>query len=145
MFKTLLVVGTATGLALAAGAASAADCSAEIDELENTLASMDAGMGPTGSTPAESGELTGDVDELHPPTEVMNEAVEGEATSSADVLAQNQGAPTDTEAAAVGEFETAAGAAKASDALGQARQLNQAGDEAACLEQVSKAREYLGT
>ena len=98
MIKTLLVAGTAAGLVLAAGAASAGPCSTEIDTLQKQLSSTDAGMGPTG---------TGEVAEtgtLHPPTDAMNEATEGKATSPGDVAAQNQGEPTDTEAAQAGEF-----------------------------------------
>ncbi|NJM90918.1 MAG: hypothetical protein HC863_01135 [Myxococcales bacterium] len=79
MIKTLLVAGTALGLVLAAGAASAGPCSTEIDTLQKQLSSTDAGMGPTG---------TGEVAEtgnLHPPTDTMNQATEGKATSPADV------------------------------------------------------------
>jgi hypothetical protein len=136
MIKTLLVLGTAAGLVLAAGAASAGPCTTEIDTLQKQLSSSDAGMGPTG-TIAETGAL-------HPPTEAMNQAAEGKATSPEDVLNQNQGAPTDADAGAAGQLGTAAGATEASETLERARTLDQAGDEAACMTEIGKAKTQLG-
>ena len=93
MIKTLLVAGAAFGLVLGAGAASAGPCSTEIDTLQKQLSNSDAGMGPTGTGQvAETGNL-------HPPTDTMNQATEGKAASPGDVTAQNQGQPTDAEAA----------------------------------------------
>ena len=138
MIKTLLVAGTALGLVLAAGAASAGPCSTEIDTLQKQLSSTDAGMGPTG---------TGEVAEtgnLHPPTDTMNQATEGKATSPADVASQNQGAPTDAEAAQAGEYGTSAAPIEAEASLERARQFDQAGDEAACMEEIGKVKTQLG-
>jgi hypothetical protein len=136
MIKTLLVLGTVAGLVLAAGAASAGQCTTEIDTLQKQLSSSDAGMGPTG-TIAETGAL-------RPPTDAMNEAAQGKATSPEDVLNQNQGAPTEADAAAAGQLGTAAGAAEASEALERARALDQAGDEAACMTEIGNAKTQLG-
>jgi hypothetical protein len=143
MIKTLLAIGTAAGVVLAAAAASAGPCTTEIDSLQKQLSSTDAGMGPTGTGGAAQGTIA-ETGELHPPTETMNEAAEGKAASSEDVLSQNQGAPTDAEAAEASRFGTAAGQADALKSLELARQFDQAGDETACMEQVSKAKTQIG-
>jgi hypothetical protein len=138
MIKSLLVLGTAVGMVVAAGVASAGPCTAEIDKLQKQLSSSDAGMGPTG---------TGQVAETgnpHPPTDTMNEAVEGKATSSEDVASQNQGEPTDADAAQSGEFGTSAAPIEAEGSLERARQLDQAGAEAACMDEINKAKMQLG-
>jgi hypothetical protein len=138
MIKTLLVVGTAFGLVLAAGAASAGPCSIEIDTLQKQLSSTDAGMGPTGT-----GEVT-ETGNLHPPTDTMNEAAEGKATSPGDVAAQNTGEPTDAEAAQSGEYGTSAAPIETEASLERARQFDQAGDEAACMEEINKVKTQFG-
>lgn len=138
MMKTLLVAGTALGLVFAAGAASAGPCSTEIDTLQKQLSSTDAGMGPTG---------TGEVAEtgnLHPPTDTMNQATEGKATSSDDVASQNQGEPTDADAAQAGAAVTSAAPIEAEASLERARQFDQAGDEAACMDEIGKLKTQLG-
>src|SRR5258705_12126489 len=135
MIKTLLVLGTGAGLVVAAAAASAGTCTTEIERLQKQLSSSDAGMSPTG-TIAETGQLL-------PPTETMNQAVQGKATSPEDVLRQNQGEPTDADAAAAGQLGTAAGTAEAGEALQRARQLDQAGHEAACLTAIDKVQTQL--
>src|SRR5262245_31100577 len=136
MIKTLLVCGTAAGLVLAVSAASAGTCTTEIDTLQKQLSSTDAGMGPTGT-----GEVT-ETGNLHPPTDTMNQATEGKAASSEDVASQNQGQPTDAEAAKAGAYGTSAAQGEAS--LERARQLDQAGDEAACMEEIGKVKTQLG-
>ena len=138
MIKTLLVAGTALGLVFAAGAASAGPCSTEIDTLQKQLSSTDAGMGPTGA-----GEVT-ETGNLHPPTDTMNQATEGKATSPGDVAAQNTGEPTDAEAAQSGEYGTSAAPIEAEASLERARQFDQAGDEAACMEEIGKVKTQLG-
>lgn len=141
MIKTLLVAGTAFGLVLAAGAASAGPCSTEIDTLQKQLSSTDAGMGPTGA-----GQVAETGSNLHPPTETMNQATEGKAASSDDVASQNQGQPTDaeTEAAQAGEYGASAAPVEAEASLERARQFDQAGDEAACMDEVNKVKSQLG-
>lgn len=135
MMKKLLVASTALGLTLAAGAASAGPCSTEIDTLQKQISSTDAGMGPTGT-----GQVAETGSKLHPPTEAMNQATEGKAASADDVAAQNQGQPTSSEAAQAG-----AGTALDADAsLERARQFDQAGDEAACMDEINKVKSQLG-
>ncbi len=135
MMKKLLVASTALGLTLAAGAASAGPCSTEIDTLQKQISSTDAGMGPTGA-----GQVAETGSKLHPPTEAMNQATEGKAASADDVAAQNQGQPTDGEAAQAGAGTTLDSEAS----LERARQFDQAGDEAACMDEVNKVKSLLG-
>ena len=138
MIKTLLVAGTAFGLVLAAGAASAGPCSTEIDTLQKQLSSTDAGMGPTGTGQvAETGNL-------HPPTDTMNQATEGKAASPGDVAAQNQGQPTDADAAQAGAYGTSAAPLETEASLERARQFDQVGDEAACMDEIGKLKTQLG-
>jgi len=144
MMKTLFVLGAAAGLVIAASAASAGTCTAEIETLQKRLSSSDAGMGPTGTGTTGMGTIT-ETGNLHPPTDTMNQATDNKAASSNDVLSQNQGAPTSSEAAnseaAAGQLPGAAGA---SDALHRARQADQAGDEATCMNEIAKAKSLLG-
>jgi hypothetical protein len=156
MKSTLFFVNLGAGFLLAAGPAAAGLCTAEIENLEKTLSTADAGMGPTGTgTDAGAGAVTGvapgttpgttsDTTQEHPPTEAMNQAAQGKATSPEDVLQQNQGAPTDSDAAEAGQMSTAAGIDDATDSLQQAKELDQKGDEAACMEQIVKAKGALG-
>ena len=139
MFKSLLVLGTAAGMVLAAAAASAGPCTTEIETLQKQISSTDAGMGPTGS-----GQVAETGQELHPPTEAMNEAADSKATSSEDVLSQNQGEPTDSEAAQAGEYGTSAAPIEAEASLERARQFDMAGNETACMEEVGKVKTQLG-
>lgn len=134
MMKKLLVASTALGLTLAAGAASAGPCTTEIDTLQKQISSTDAGMGPTGT-----GQVAETGSTLHPPTETMNQATEGKAASSEDVASQNQGKPTDAEAAQAG-----AANAPVDASLERARQFDQAGDEAACMDEINKVKSQLG-
>jgi len=60
------------------------------------------------------------------------------------VLQQNQGAPTDSEAAEAGQTSTAAGIDDASGSLQRAKELDQKGDEAACMAEIAKAKGALG-
>jgi hypothetical protein len=143
--KTLLVLSATAGLVIAASAASAGSCTAEIETLQKKLSSSDAGMGPTGNGTTGMGTVT-ETGNLHPPTDAMNQATGNKATSSNDVLNQNQGAPTNSEAnnsqaASAGQLPGAAGA---SDALQRARQADQAGDEATCMNEIAKAKSQLG-
>jgi hypothetical protein len=140
MKSTVFIAGLTAGLLFAAGSATAGACTAQIEELEKSLASTDAGMGPTG-TDAVTGLGTG---EEHPPTDTMNQAAEGKATSPEDVLQQNQGEPTDSDAAEAGQTSTAAGIDDASGSLQRAKELDQKGDEAACMAEIAKAKGALG-
>jgi hypothetical protein len=137
MKYTWLLIGLSAGMLLAAEAATAGTCTAEIGDVEKALSSTDAGMGPGSGTIAETGQL-------HPPTDTMNEAAEGKATSSDDVLSQNQNAPTDSEAAESDRLPTSSSIADATASLERARQLDQQGDEASCMTEISKAKSALG-
>ncbi|HET6161328.1 MAG TPA: hypothetical protein VFE34_23500 [Dongiaceae bacterium] len=144
MIKTLLVLSTAAGLVLTVTAASAGTCTTEIGTLQKQLSSSDAGMGPTAAgAPGSTGTIV-ETGKLHPPTGAMNKETEGKAASSEDVLSQNQGAPTDSEASAAGQFGTPAGTAQALQSLERARQFDQSGDETACMNEVSKAKSQIG-
>ncbi|HEY1383529.1 MAG TPA: hypothetical protein VGF43_07925 [Dongiaceae bacterium] len=145
MMKTLLVLGTTAGLMIAAAAASAGTCTAEIETLQKKLSSSDAGMGPTGTGTTGMGTVT-ETGNLHPPTKTMNQATDNKAASSSDVLNQNQGAPTSSEASNSGAAPAGQlpGAAAASDALQRARQADQAGDETTCMNEIAKAKSQLG-
>ena len=91
-------------------------------------------MGPTGTGEvAETGNVL-------PPTDTMNQATEGKAASPGDVAAQNQGELTAAEAAQSGG--TSAAPIEAS--LERARQFDQAGDEAACMEEINKLKTQSG-
>lgn len=146
MKHSILILGLVAGVMLAAGNAVAGPCTAEIESLEKTLAATDAGMGPTGGVTggtvggATDGALGAAPEAQHPPTETMNQAAEGKATSPEDVLQQNQGAPTDADAAEAGQTTTAAGIDEASDGLQRARQLDQSGDEAACMSEIGRVK-----
>jgi hypothetical protein len=140
MIKSLLIFGTAVGVVVAAGVASAGACTAEIEQLQKQLSSSDAGMGPTGS-----GQVAETGQQMHPPTETMNEAAENKAASSDDVASQNVGEPTDAEAAQAGEFGTSAAPVEAEASLERARQFDLAGNEAGCMEEIEKAKTHLGT
>jgi hypothetical protein len=142
MKRTVFIAGLSAGLLFAAGSATAGICTGEIESMEKTLATTDAGMGPTGTgTDATTGAAT---TEQHPPTDTMSQAAEGKATSPGDVLQQNQGAPTDSDAAEAGQMSTAAGIDDATDSLQRAKELDQKGDEAACMAEIAKAKGALG-
>jgi hypothetical protein len=85
------VLGSCAVLALGIGAANAGPCTTEIENLSKTLASKDAGQGPTpgatgtASTSAPAGQ--------HPPTATMSQQTQGVATSPQDVRQQNAGQP----------------------------------------------------
>ncbi len=145
MIKSLLVFGTAAGLVLAAAAASAGPCTTQIEDAAEAAIQHRRRNGPDRhGAGTEAGGTIAETGELHPPTETMNQAAEGKATSPADVLSQNQGAPTDADAATAGEFGTAAGVAEAGESLQRAQELDQAGDEAACMTEIGKAKTQLG-
>jgi hypothetical protein len=96
-------------------------------------------MGPTGK-----GEVAETGQKMHPPTESMNEAVEGKATSPDDVAKQNTGETTGSETAQAGEYGSSPAPVEAESALERARQFDMAGNEAACMEQIGKAKAELG-
>jgi hypothetical protein len=89
--KTRVVVLSAL-LGMSMSAAQAGPCTTEIDNLTKTMASKDAGQGPTSG--AGTSTLAGTSAGQHPPTEAMSKQTQGVATSSQDVRLQNAGQPT---------------------------------------------------
>ncbi|MFK8252294.1 hypothetical protein [Ancylobacter terrae] len=145
--KTSLI---ALSLTLLCGPALAGPCTERIAAMEKTLATSDAGSGPTAAT---SGDVTGSVPAT--PREVpkageapgtggtssMNAAVGNRATSPGDVRAQTQGAPT---AAQAGDNAAAGNAARdLGNALDTARQADARGDAAACGKALDDASRLL--
>src|SRR5262245_4631136 len=103
---------------LGAGPAISGPCTAEIDGLTKTLASKDAGSGPTAGGAAIKESPAG-LTTQHPPTSIMKQQTEGRATSPEDVRRQTTGQPT---AAQQGTSATASADSpmKASSALDRA-------------------------
>jgi hypothetical protein len=88
----MAVLSTCAAISLMAGIAHAGPCSTEIETFSKTLASKDAGQGPT---PGAQASATGSIPKgEHPPTAVMSQETQGVATSSRDVALQNSGQPT---------------------------------------------------
>jgi hypothetical protein len=167
----LLLAGCAA-LAVTSGAAFAGPCSQQIAALQQNLSSRDAGAGPvqassTGGTsrqiseagssvrgtpeasrsPAEirtSGQGSGS--DRVGPTEAVGQATAGSAASTQDARLQQQGQPTQAEAA---RNDTPAAAAKESKlqkvtaALDRARALDGKNDSA-CMGAVDEARTAMG-
>ena len=91
--KRLMLAGCAT-LILSVGTAMAGPC----DTSSRAANLKDAGSGPASTG---SGQTTGTATDrqLHPPTDTMNRAAGGVATSSQDTQKQMQGQPTAAEQA----------------------------------------------
>jgi hypothetical protein len=157
MKLTLIALGASAGCLLAS-AALAGPCSTQIDNLTKQLEATDAGMGPTaGANGANSGAASGTMNEsasnntqaspsgssqtTHPPTGAMNEASQNKATSAQDVQNQNtgQGTMADQAMSAADNNQTA------QQSLERAKTFDQAGDEAACMNEIGKARGALPT
>lgn len=153
MKLTLIAFGAGAGCLLLAGSAMAGPCSAQIDALTKQMAATDAGMGPTGGAGGASAGTTeqsganpvspsgSPQTPTTPATGAMNEASQNKATSAQDVQNQNTGQGTMADQAAT----KAGGNQTASQALTRAKTFDQAGDEAACMDEVTKARDALPT
>lgn len=148
---TLIALGAGAGCLLMTGAAMAGTCTSQIDRLSKQLASTDAGMGPTGNSGAgtmEQGAANPVSPSAQPQTPTtpatgtMNEASQNKATSAQDVQNQNTGQGTMAEQGSNATPSTG-GAATATASLERAKQLDQAGDEAACMDEVAKAQKAL--
>jgi len=128
-FATLLA-GSAAGLLLAAGTAQAGACSGEIMALQQQMEE----------------------------TPTMSDASAALPDASGGTLVQNEATPAPTEAmdsdaAAASQLNTAAGidttdtgatgTDAAAQALARARALDQAGDEAACMDAIDEAKSHL--
>ena len=93
--RTIAVLSACAATSLMIGIANAGPCSTEIDTFSKTLASKDAGQGPT---PGAGASTTGSIPAgQHPPTAAMSQQTQGVAISSSDVRLQNSGQPTAAE------------------------------------------------
>lgn len=79
-------------MALSIASAHAGPCTAEIEGLTKTMASRDAGSGPTSG--AGGSHTTASQAGQHPPTTTMSQATQGGAASPEDVRRQTAGQPT---------------------------------------------------
>jgi hypothetical protein len=135
------MLSTIALLSSTVGAAQAGPCTAEIDVLAKTLATTDAGSGPTVGAAAPRAQTTTPESAQHPPTAVMGRETQGKATSLEDVRRQNQGKPT-----AAQQAEHKAGTpdrmADADNALQHARALDREGKES--MDSVRHAKELFG-
>jgi len=137
--KTYFLAGIAT-LAIGLGSATAGPCTTEIEALSKTLATRDAGSGPTSG--ASGGSHTAATPSEHPPTAVMGQEMKGKAASPEDVRRQTQGQPTAAQQAETGRAALESGGmTDASTALERARALDQQGKEAECMVSVRQAKQ----
>jgi hypothetical protein len=136
---------------LATASAEAGSCGEQISELQKTLASKDAGMGPvspgtavptvpTTTNVPKAGGVAGTE-----ATPAMSEALKGRAASPADVQRQNLGQPTAAESAETGRAAPATNLSDAMSSLQSARALDQAGKEAECMAMIQKAKSLIGS
>jgi hypothetical protein len=170
-FATLLA-GSAAGLLLAAGAAQAGVCSGEIMALQKQMeetptmanSTVPQNAGQTLGTPPSA--VADGTETAHAVPSGSGEAgatpgAEEMPDASGGTLVQNDAAPQpaptepmDSDAAAASQLNTATGTDTtdtgatgtdaAAQALVRARALDQAGDEAACMNAVEEAKSQLG-
>jgi hypothetical protein len=167
-----LLAGCAA-VALSSGAAFAGPCSEQIAALQQSLSSRDAGAGPVqmkagsgassqvseaGSSVRNTAEASRTAAEIRGtgkgsssdrvgPTDAMGRATGGSAASAQDVRLQQQGQPTQAEAAQNGTPSAAVGEDKlqkvAAD-LDRARSLDGKNDSG-CVGAVNDARKHMAT
>jgi hypothetical protein len=167
-----LLTGCAV-LALSGGVALAGPCSQEIIALQQNLSSSDAGSGPVltsaqsgtsrevsegGSSVRSTSEASRSAAEVRAPqqangsdrvgpTGAVGQATAGSAASAQDVRLQQQGLPTQAEAARNGTPAAARGEGKlqrVSAALDRARSLDQNNDSA-CMGAVDEAKKAMAS
>ena len=129
-FATLLA-GSAAGLLLAAGSAQAGACSGEIMALQQQMEETPTMSNASAALPDASGGTLVQNEATPAPTEAMD-------SDAAAASQLNTAAGTDT------TDTGATGADAAAQALARARALDQAGDEAACMDAVDEAKSHLG-
>ncbi len=146
---TLIALGAGAGCLLMASSAIAGNCTTQIDALSKQLASTDAGMGPTGNSGAGTMQQStanpaspSGQPQTTPATGTMNEASQNKATSPQDVQNQNTGQGTMADQAN-NAATMAGGDTSAAASLERAKMFDQAGDEAACMDEVTKAQKTL--
>ena len=128
-FATLLA-GSAAGLLLAAGTAQAGACSGEIMALQQQMEETPTMSNASAALPDASGGTLVQNEATPAPTEAMDSdaAAASQLNTAAGIDTTDTGA-TGTDAAA--------------QALARARALDQAGDEAACMDAVDEAKSHL--
>ena len=129
-FATLLA-GSAAGLLLAAGSAQAGACSGEIMALQQQMEETPTMSNASAALPDASGGTLVQNEATPAPTEAMD-------SDAAAASQLNTAAGTDT------TDTGATGTDAAAQALARARALDQAGDEAACMDAVDEAKSHLG-
>ena len=128
-FATLLA-GSAAGLLLAAGTAQAGACSGEIMALQQQMEETPTMSNASAALPDASGGTLVQNEATPAPTEAMD-------SDAAAASQLNTAAGTDT------TDTGATGTDAAAQALARARALDQAGDEAACMDAVDEAKSHL--
>ena len=136
--KPALMLASCAFLALQIGTAAAGPCTGEIESVSKILAAKDAGSGPTATTnPGQ-----------HPPTAAMS-AADPSTTASTTAAKSNQPQQPPTaamdQAAHGSAVAGASGKAGASAALERARNFDQAGQEAQCMDAVQQAKKLAGS
>jgi hypothetical protein len=149
---TMIALGAGAGCLLMAGSALAGPCTANIDALSKQLQASDAGMGPTENSGVGAGTMNQSAANpvspsgepqapTTPATGTMNEASQNKATSPQDVQNQNTGQGTMADQGSSANAATPAGGnSTAAAALERAKMFDQAGDEQACMDEVTKAQ-----
>jgi hypothetical protein len=165
--KSVLLLGSCAFLALQIGTAVAGPCTAEIESLRKTLASTDAGAGPTAGATANPGQhpptaamsqadpsTTASTSAAksnqpqQPPTATMNTAATNLGTSDATSKPREEHPPTaamNQATQGAGASGTASGKADASAALEQARTFDKAGQESQCMDAIRQAKQLAGS
>ena len=117
--------------------ANAGPCSLEIAELSKTLASKDAGSGPTPAAQPSNQHASNQSDQ-HPPNARMREQTEGKATSPEDVRRQDAGQPTAAQPGAADATSVTDRTVGASSALNRAQVLEREGREAERMDAIER-------
>jgi hypothetical protein len=136
-----LVMGAGVGLLLTGASAHAGPCSTEIQTLTQTLANAGGGSAHMPKAPSTAGTLPADPFASNAAsTKTVGAGEMPKAPESAGTLPANPLVSTEPG----GAMSTATGNGDAAASLQRARELDQAGDEAGCMTEVSKAKELIG-
>ena len=136
--KTRVVVLSSL-LAMSMSAAQAGPCTTEIDNLAKTMASKDAGQGPTPGAGASTSAST--PAGQHPPTDVMSKQTQGKSDVLAGrELAEHRPAPGRAKRRQGDRAGGCHDRAGASAALARARQADAQGKEADCMSAIGEAK-----
>jgi hypothetical protein len=142
IFNTVVIAGAL--LAVPMSAARAGPCAAEIDSVNKLMGARDAGAGPTTGAGGAAVAQPAAPRAQHPPTAIIGQQTQGEATSPQDVQSQNRGGPTAAEQAQGARRPAAEALASAQAALEEARTLDRASKEAECMDAIGRAKRFLG-